>query len=60
MKREELYRVKYRSKKEFKAAVDTYIKFYNKKRPHKWNTYKTPVQMEQYFSKQAVLQDISN
>ena len=30
MKREELYRTKYRSEKEFKAAVDSYMLFYNK------------------------------
>lgn len=52
MKREELYRIKYRSEKEFIKAVDTYIKFYNQKRPHKKNGYKTPMETEQeYFSK---------
>ena len=56
MKREELYRIKYRSEKEFKAAVDTYMEFYNEKRPHKWNAYKTPAEKErEYLSKQAAL-----
>ena len=35
MKREELYRTKYKSEKEFRDAVDKYIIFYNTKRPHK-------------------------
>ena len=52
MKREELYRIKYRSEKEFKAAVDAYMEFYNKKRPHKWNAYKTPAEKEwEFFGK---------
>lgn len=54
MKWEELYRTKYRSEKELRAAVDTYIKFYNSERPHSKNQYKTPDRKEaEYFSKQA-------
>ena len=54
MKREELYRTKYRSEKEFRTAVKDYIQFYNEKRPHSKNNYKTPSQKEaEYFSKQA-------
>ena len=49
MKREELYRYKYRSEKEFRARVDEYIHFYNCKRPHKTLKYKTPEQVEQKF-----------
>lgn len=49
MKREELYRYKYRSEKEFRARVDEYINFYNCKRPHKTLKYKTPEQAEQKF-----------
>lgn len=61
MKREELYRINYRSEKEFKAAVDTYIEFYNCKRPHTKNRYKTPMAKEQeYCSKQAAFRPISN
>ena len=46
MKREELYRTKYRSEKDFRTAVDNYIVFYNAKRPHRKNAYKTPEQKE--------------
>ena len=54
MKREELYRTKYRSEKELRAAVDAYIKFYNGERPHSKNQYKTPDRKEaEYYSKQA-------
>jgi len=56
MKREELYRVKYRSENEFKTAVDVYIQFYNQNRPHSTNKYKTPNEREdEYFTKQADL-----
>ena len=56
MKREELYRTKYRSEKEFKAAVDIYMQFYNNKRPPKNNQYKTSAEWEaEYYRKQAVL-----
>lgn len=54
LKHKELYRKKYRSEKEFRTAVDEYIKFYNCKRPHATNQYKTPEQKEaDYFSIQA-------
>ncbi len=54
MKREELYRTKYKSEKEFRDAVDKYIIFYNTKRPHKRLQYKTPEQKEKDYSlKQA-------
>ena len=33
MKREELYRTKYRSERELKKAIDDYILFYNEKVP---------------------------
>lgn len=49
MKREELYRTKYRSEKEFRTAVDDYIVFYNDRRPHRKNMYKSPMQKEQDF-----------
>ncbi|MCR5652206.1 MAG: integrase core domain-containing protein [Ruminococcus sp.] len=39
MKREELYRAKYKSEREFKQAVSDYITFYNEKRPHKYLNY---------------------
>ena len=54
MKREELYRTKYRSEKGFRTAMKEYIRFYNEERPHSKNNYKTPSQKEaEYFSKQA-------
>ena len=54
LKREELYRKKYRSEKEFRTAVKNYIQFYNEERPHATNQYKTPEQREaDYFSIQA-------
>ena len=54
MKREELFRTKYRSEKEFRTAVKNYIQFYNEERPHSKNKYKTPSQKEtEYFSKYA-------
>ena len=49
MKREELYRTKYNSEKEFRSAVDNYIQFYNEKRPHSKNHYKTPDEKEKDF-----------
>ena len=54
MKREELYRTKYHSEKEFRTAVKDYIRFYNEERPHSKTKYHTPSQKEaEYFSKQA-------
>ncbi len=49
MKREELYRRKYRSEKDFRTAIDKYILFYNEQRPHAKNRYKTPLQKEEDF-----------
>ena len=42
MKREELYRRKYRSEREIHKAITGYVIFYNDKRPHISNRYKTP------------------
>ncbi len=50
MKREELYRTKYRSESEFRNAVDKYIVFYNTKRPHRKLQYKTPEKVEQEYA----------
>ncbi len=49
MKWEELYRTKYRSEQELRAAVADYIKFYNETRPHAKNGYKTPARKEQEY-----------
>lgn len=46
MKREELYRTKYRSEKELRAGITAYIEFYNERRPHAKNGYKTPQNKE--------------
>ena len=61
LKREELYRTKYRSENEFRTAVDKYMVFYNEQRPHAKNGYKTPLKKElDYLNKQALLGDDSN
>ncbi len=49
MKREELYRTKYRSESEFRKAIDSYMEFYNAKRPQQKLKYKTPEQAESDF-----------
>lgn len=51
MKQEELYRYKYRSEREFRAAVDRYIDFYNTQRSHKTLHYKTPRAKEEAYAK---------
>lgn len=52
LKREELYRTKYRSENEFRTAVKNYMVFYNEKRPHAKNGYKTPLKRElEFFNK---------
>lgn len=54
MKREELYRTKYRSERELKKAIAGYITFYNEKRPHARNHQKTPdATKEEYFQKNS-------
>lgn len=51
MKREELYRTKYRSEYELRKAIDDYVTFYNTKRPHSKNQNKTPMAKEkEYYS----------
>ena len=49
LKREELYRKDYPSEKKFKQSVDTYMTFYNTKRPHKTLKNLTPCQAEERF-----------
>lgn len=61
LKREELYRTKYRSENEFRTAVDRYMVFYNEQRPHAKNGYKTPFKKElDFLNKQALLELKSN
>lgn len=49
LKQEELYRNSYSSERDFKKKVAAYVAFYNKKRPHRANQYKTPDHMEANF-----------
>ncbi len=50
LKREEIYRSKYRSYNEFKRGIDGYISFYNCNRPHSYLNYKTPVDFEELYN----------
>lgn len=60
LKREELYRRKYRSENEFRTAVNQYIIFYNEQRPHAKNGYKTPLKKELgYLRRQELLEQNS-
>ncbi len=51
MKREELYRRKYRSEREIHKSITDYVTFYNDKRPHISNGYKTPNAKEELYFK---------
>lgn len=52
MKREELYRRKYKSENELFKSISDYMVFYNDKRPHAKNQYKTPTGKEtEYYEK---------
>jgi transposase InsO family protein len=55
MKKEELYRVNYRSEREFNDSVDSYVRFYNTERPHRTLAYKTPDRFEILYEKQESL-----
>lgn len=50
LKREELYRTKYRSESEFLLAVSDYMDFFNTKRPHRKLQYRTPEQKEHDYA----------
>ncbi len=50
LKREELYRTKYRSESEFMLAVRDYMDFFNTKRPHRKLQYRTPEQKEHDYA----------
>ena len=50
IKREELYRKKYRSETDLYQAIDDYIEFYNTRRPHSKIQYKTPEQKEREYA----------
>lgn len=49
MKREELYRKKYRTENELYQSIDEYMIFYNTRRPHSKIQYKTPEQKEKEY-----------
>ena len=49
LKKEELYRVRYRSVRDFEESVNEYMGRYNNKRPHATLRYKTPNAYEQAF-----------
>lgn len=50
LKREEVYRKKYRTEGELLQAIDDYMEFYNKRCPHAKIQYKTPDQKEREYS----------
>ena len=50
LKREELYRKKYRTENELFQAIDDYMDFYNTRRPHAKIQYKTPERKEREYS----------
>ena len=51
LKKEELYRWRYRSERELKERIMEYVDFYNNIRPHEKLQYKTPAQVEEeYFN----------
>ncbi len=51
MKKEELYRYRYRSERELKESIRLFVDRYNSERPHEKLKYKTPDQFEEeYFS----------
>ena len=49
LKKEELYRVDYRSINEFKKRLEQYIEFYNMKRPHSTLRFMTPNEYEERY-----------
>ena len=49
LKREQLYRIQYRSQRELYESVDQYMKWYNSSRPHQNLQYKTPDAIEEEY-----------
>ena len=49
LKKEELYRMNYRSFKDFETSLEKYILFYNEQRPYGAVNYKTPQEAEFYY-----------
>lgn len=50
-KKEELYRRDYASEPEFRRGIDSYIEFYNTRRPHRTLKNRTPCQVEEEYQK---------
>ena len=50
MKREDLYRTKYRSEQELRNGIYKYIAWYNTIRPHRAAGNKTPFEAETAFA----------
>ena len=53
-KKEELYRVNYRSEAEFRKSIERYISFYNTERIHRYLNNRTPEQVEVEFRQSGV------
>ncbi|MDR0999401.1 MAG: integrase core domain-containing protein [Clostridiales bacterium] len=53
LKKEELYRVRYRSEADLRASLSKYVSFYNGKRSHKCLNHRTPEQAEVEFGQIA-------
>ena len=50
MKREEIYRTQYKSERQFHESIDSYMNFYNTRRPHSTLAYKTPDKYEELYA----------
>lgn len=57
-KQEEIYRTSYRSVEDCKAHIAEYMEFYNSKRPHRANNYKTPDQTEELYYQRKTNHDV--
>jgi transposase InsO family protein len=57
-KQEEVYRTSYRSVEDCKVHIAEYMEFYNSKRPHRANNYKTPDQTEELFYQRKMNRDV--
>lgn len=54
LKREELYRIKYRSENDLKTSLSEYIRFYNTERPHSAINHKSPEAFERNYNNKKV------
>lgn len=50
LKREEIYRIQYKSERQFRESIGSYINFYNTQRPHSTLAYKTPDKFEELYA----------